>query len=139
MEVAHLEGTLLDYWVSRASEVNAYEMPDACGGRLVLDIECVDYGFIPYNPSSSWRLAGPIIEQNKISVEWTRDGWKASKSIGGGHIYFSGEGPLIAAMRCFVASKLGKTVPDSHLRDTETQRMPGEQERLPRIEDQRFH
>jgi hypothetical protein len=112
MEVADLEGTLLDYWVSRASGVNAYRMPNSSCSGLIVDVECVEYGFITYNPSSSWRLAGPIIEGHKISIELTKGGWKASRCFGESYIYFSEKSPLIAAMRCFVASQLGTAVSD---------------------------
>lgn len=109
MNVADLDGRVLDYWVSRASGVNAYQLQDS---QLIIDFECTDYGVITYNPSTSWRLAGPIIENHKISIAWTEDGWEASKSLGERHRYFSEKSPLVAAMRCFVASKLGNRVPE---------------------------
>lgn len=112
MEVAELDGRLLDYWVSRVSGVNAYQLSNK---DLIIDFECAEYGIITYNPSSSWRLAGPIIEAHRISIEWTKDGWKASKSFGESHMYFSEKSPLVAAMRCFVASMLGSTVPEGDI------------------------
>jgi len=62
------------------------------------------------NFSSNWLLCGPIIEREKIAIEPGADAfdqpWYATinRSYGGGPT------PLIAAMRCFVTSKLGDTV-----------------------------
>lgn len=60
--------------------------------------------------SWSWELCGPIIEREKITVrfwegesfvhayKWDTEGWH------------EGPTPLIAAMRCYVASKLGDEI-----------------------------
>jgi hypothetical protein len=58
--------------------------------------------------SEDWAKGGPIIEREGISVLVEDDAWKASNSWG--HIPLEGPTPLVAAMRCFVASKLGKEV-----------------------------
>ncbi len=63
----------------------------------------------PFQPSIIWGDGGPIIEQEKIAIrayETTGMGWFAS--LGNG--FHSAPTPLIAAMRCFVASKLGDEV-----------------------------
>ena len=63
------------------------------------------------NYSTDWAQGGPIIEREKIALwlngndEWTAtDGLKTT----------TGVSPLIAAMRCYVASKIGEEteVPD---------------------------
>jgi hypothetical protein len=62
--------------------------------------------------SSSWEQGGPIIERELIeiyplcSVEW---GARKVDSEGD-LIRFYGDTPLIAAMRCYVASKLGDDI-----------------------------
>jgi hypothetical protein len=61
-----------------------------------------------YDPSANWSLAGPIIERERISIDWDDTYWNASVGDFGG--YCSGPTPLIAAMRCYVASKLGSVV-----------------------------
>lgn len=66
-----------------------------------------------YAPSTDWAQGGPIIEREWISV-WhvgTHLGATAWKADQGG-LFYSGVSstPLIAAMRCYVASKLGETV-----------------------------
>ena len=63
-----------------------------------------------FNYSSRWESGGRIIEREKITVrfwegepyvlayQWNTEGW------------MEGPTPLIAAMRCYVASKLGDEV-----------------------------
>lgn len=57
---------------------------------------------------SNWSLAGPIIERGGIAVLPCPRGWSAR--IGFGGEYIEGPTPLIAAMRCYVASELGDEV-----------------------------
>ena len=60
--------------------------------------------------SSSWEDGGPIIERE--GIETTRGGvydehfWKATRSSTTAY----GPTPLIAAMRCYVASKMGDNI-----------------------------
>ena len=64
------------------------------------------------NYSIDWAQGGPIIERERISVEPCFDlKWVAIR-IEGPDSAFEEEGPtpLIAAMRCYVASKLGDAV-----------------------------
>lgn len=64
----------------------------------------------PY--ASDWAFAGPIIEREKIQTTPCEGYWEAN-GIGAGYsddTFHTGPTPLIAAMRCFVASKLGETV-----------------------------
>ena len=61
-------------------------------------------------PSTNWQDGGPIIEQEKIGVSyWPDKEWQA-QNWQGKHNTQCGPIPLIAAMRCFVASKLGEEV-----------------------------
>ena len=59
--------------------------------------------------STDWSDGGPIIEREKMGVEFCEE-WHAMRP--GEPRFTSGFGPtpLIAAMRCFVASKLGDKV-----------------------------
>ena len=59
------------------------------------------------NYLTDWALAGPIIEREKMTLEWTGEDWMAY--IRHDEEYF-GPTPLVAAMRCYVASKLGDQV-----------------------------
>jgi hypothetical protein len=70
-----------------------------------------------YSPSTNWAQGGPIIEEegieirvhcthNNVITSWAAEkDWPMNKTVG-----HCGPTPLIAAMRCFVASKLGDEV-----------------------------
>jgi hypothetical protein len=62
-----------------------------------------------FMPSTDWSQGGPIIEREKISSEhkFFPEGWECRN---GRNAFNRGPTPLIAAMRCFVASKLGDEV-----------------------------
>jgi hypothetical protein len=81
-----------------------------------------------WTPSTDWSQGGPIIERESIFVLREQSGFKgrrlwaatsgASKAIGLNDdsvklyrdAFYFGPTPLIAAMRCYVASKLGDEV-----------------------------
>ena len=72
-----------------------------------------------YTPSTDWAQGGPIIEREKICTSTEHgDPWRARLSRaaltfdGRAYSYHHAEGPtpLIAAMRCYVASTLGDEV-----------------------------
>lgn len=76
-----------------------------------------------FRPSTNWSQGGPIIEREKIDVQYDKDRvfdpdekierWFASKPfevIPDAYWVEYGPTPLIAAMRCYVASKLGDEV-----------------------------
>lgn len=75
-------------------------------------------GRFRWSPSTSWSQGGPIIEREGIRIERWRntDAWVAQMSEAveyagfKGYHRHSGPTPLIAAMRCYVASKLGDEV-----------------------------
>lgn len=63
--------------------------------------------------SSIWAQGGPIIEREEIGSFHYIHGFHGhtwSASIGSGGFQQDGPTPLIAAMRCYVASKLGDDV-----------------------------
>lgn len=63
-----------------------------------------------YTPSTDWAQGGPIIEREKITLQPVvrPDGWVARTQKCDS--VWEGQYPLIAAMRCYVASKLGDEV-----------------------------
>lgn len=74
-----------------------------------------------FEPSTNWADGGPIIDREKISVvrDEGDDYWQAVMNAQSGSMFGPGlcgdhwaSGPtaLIAAMRCYVASKLGDEV-----------------------------
>lgn len=72
----------------------------------------------PYKPSTDWAQGGPIIEREQITIGYyakVRGGLgvcatRAKVFDDKGWCLMYGDTPLIAAMRCFVTSKLGKEV-----------------------------
>lgn len=66
-----------------------------------------------YAPTTNWSQGGPIIEregiQLRIDVDGRHSGVQWLRHIGYGP-RSNGPTPLIAAMRCYVASKLGEEV-----------------------------
>lgn len=62
--------------------------------------------------STDWAQGGPIIEREKISPRLEREGLYFAPYFNGvAHVgHQSGPTPLIAAMRCYVVSKLGDEV-----------------------------
>jgi hypothetical protein len=66
--------------------------------------------------STDWAQGGPIIEREWIEVvPWPNEAdegerWQATQHDLPHRVYCSGPTPLIAAMRCFVASRLGDEI-----------------------------
>jgi hypothetical protein len=73
--------------------------------------EGLDGWLAPVNYCGNWEHGGPIIEREGISV-WVFDDvtWKAENPFVGVDCVYEGDTPLIAVMRCYVASKLGYTI-----------------------------
>ena len=71
-----------------------------------------DWELTLYEPSTDWSQGGPIIEREQIATSrggsYEEHFWMASRGFADQRIY--GPTPLIAAMRCYVASKLGDEV-----------------------------
>jgi hypothetical protein len=89
LKTSELQGAVLDWAVAKC------EVGDA--------INEIDD---PHFYSTDWALAGPIIEREGITVRRYTDAlWDAS--IGRLDYVADGPTPLIAAMRCYVASKFG--------------------------------
>jgi hypothetical protein len=69
-----------------------------------------------FNPSTDWSQGGPIIEREKFDVVYQAGGrgdeWAcfANDIDDNLNSIDAGPTPLIAAMRCYVASKLGDEV-----------------------------
>jgi hypothetical protein len=62
-----------------------------------------------FNPTENWAQGGPIIEREFIRLDSAVKGnWRAS--IWSPYTDAYSQTPLIAAMRCYVASKLGDEV-----------------------------
>jgi len=78
-------------------------------------MQCEEFVEDVFEPSEYWGDGGPIIEREKIGFKFSGGfGFCAWKSYGVGphqNEYSQyGPSPLIAAMRCYVASKMGDEV-----------------------------
>lgn len=111
MKTSELIGPALDWAVAKAEG-----KADDC---QVYPSKTVWYrrwtsGFVQYCPSTDWAQGGPIIDQEPIDIfHMEREPPVFEAEIQTGPCKRAkGRGPthLIAAMRCFVASKLGNEV-----------------------------
>lgn len=125
VKVAEATNPQIDWLVAKASgRFEAYIRDEARPGLSIMDIGFDEnralmvytpgnwrnsYG--PWSPTTDWSQGGPIIERE--GVELVPDGrgeWDAAIRGGDKDDVAHGPTPLIAAMRCFVASSLGDTV-----------------------------
>lgn len=104
MKTSELQGPSLDWAVAKSDPFFQDLQMSAEFGVYWTDEDGVE---IVYSPSTDWAQGGPIIEREKIALYlngedgWTgEDGWKRA----------TGFTPLVAAMRCYVAIKLGDEV-----------------------------
>jgi hypothetical protein len=105
MKTSELSGAALDWAVAKCEglEMEGYYGPFEGGWDLS------DY---PY--STDWAHGGPIIEREFITIDQKERSICACIDAPDGHecndIWANGPTPLIAAMRCYVASVLGNEV-----------------------------
>ena len=101
MKTSELEGAALDWAVAQCEGLEVEYLNDGITQCLIQKPSG------RFAPSTDWSLAGPIIEREMITVEWTGEDWMA-------YIWhdeeFFGPTPLIAATRAYVAMKLGDEV-----------------------------
>lgn len=101
IKTAALTGPALDGAVAKCWYGDDYD----------LSIPLFDDGLI-FAPSTNWAHGGPIIERKEIFLAKSiLGGWTGSIYTGDRNCILHGAPtPLIAAMRCYVASKLGEDV-----------------------------
>jgi hypothetical protein len=111
MKASELSGAALDWAVAIAEGWQPTTARDSTGQYPWLIKVGKDINPKQYRPSTNWMQGGTIIERERISV-WARGNeWAAESFIPNheGHEE-TGKTPLVAAMRCYVASKLGDDV-----------------------------
>jgi hypothetical protein len=118
MKTSDLTGITLDYAVGVAL---GHDMSKAInfGAYLRIPAHAGSAYTVTFCPSTDWTIGGPLIERERIQLttiyqhdlkvdnEWGAyldDGRDIIDSVMGGHT------PLAAAMRCYVASRLGDEV-----------------------------
>ena len=104
MKTSELTGLALDWAVAKCDGITV--LPKMRGGHFVT-LNSGETVLLCY--STDWAQGGPIIEREMIELVPQSDSlWDAMYR--GQHIPNDGPTPLIAAMRCYVASKLGDEV-----------------------------
>lgn len=98
MKVSELEGAALDWAVANCEELVSTNTKNLFEPWYLLR---------DYTPSTDWAQAGPIIERERIRLD-PRGVWVAGHDNSNDE--FSSPTPLIAAMRCYVAAKLGDEI-----------------------------
>lgn len=102
----------LNYLVAKCKGMTIEIRPArACGRPLY--VLAAEAGSTPWTwePSTSWRHGGPIIEREGIStIKYKAGGHWSARTMDYPPKYITGQTPLIAAMRCYVASELGDEV-----------------------------
>ena len=98
IKVNKLTGAALDWAVAKCAE-------------LPFPFAYDDYGReYPVSPSTLWIQGGPIIERERIELKCWDGTWGVEEGtwVANSVMLSEGQGttPLIAAMRCYVASKL---------------------------------
>ena len=111
MKTSELAGAALDWAVAKCENIGTVDK----FGSVWVPMPKEPHFNEAYEPSTDWSQGGPIIEREGITVihlgdDW-QDDWQARR--GDGHWQgelIGGPTPLIAAMRCYVASKLGDEI-----------------------------
>lgn len=122
MKTRNLSGVALDWAVEKCEEFHHWSP--------VVHKQCVKDVQGAYHPSTNWSQGGPIVEREGIYLRAVRYGghpmngqWLAQESDSNTGTmvqwvkredwrrhYYAGPTLLIAAMRCYVASKLGDEI-----------------------------
>ena len=127
MKTSELTGAALNWAVGVAQGMQWKSDPDIglycrspSGSRYVLTVldyaVMEDWSLRPYTPASAWYQAGPIIEREWVDLTpWPNETdenmrWQAVQFDTPEAQEEFGPTPLIAAMRCYVASQLGDEV-----------------------------
>lgn len=120
VQVSSLIGPTLDWAVAKSNGLDVYHIWED-------EIQVItNRHWITYHPSTNWNQGGPIIESEDITFRKYHNPGKERHGIYYARIcresgtmvgwykttgfQQTGPTPLIAAMRCYVASKLGTTI-----------------------------
>jgi len=116
IKTSDLTGNALNWAVAKCESLDCY-IED---GVVHLKGQPFDTDWRYWLPSTDWAQGGPIIEREHLQASYQRSGkfagqwgciqWFTNRQGALVAIDQYGPTPLIAAMRCFVASKLGDEV-----------------------------
>ncbi len=120
VKTAELTGAALDWAVAYCEGLTNPLFSRHTAGQCWINVGPT--GHDVFAPSTDWFQGGPIIERERIALWHGPTGWYATPTTATGYTgedYYIdvteddgvfGPTPLVAAMRCFVASKLGAEV-----------------------------
>jgi hypothetical protein len=114
IKTSELTGAALDWAVAKCEGLLAFGWEDDMGLlKITLSTGETEY----FIPNMKWEQGGPLIEREGIALrayDHNVQKWSAEPSINTVQTQLSafrtGPTPLIAAMRCYVASRLGDSV-----------------------------
>ena len=109
MKTSELTGQALDWAVAKCI---GHRVAENYGAYIRIHLpDPKQSGYtVAFCPSTDWAHGGPIVEREGICL-WCGDGaWEATIHGEDEPVTQRGNTPLIAAMRCYVASKLGHEV-----------------------------
>jgi hypothetical protein len=114
MKTSELTGAALDWAVAIAEGWKPEKVSDDRGEYWWFFKDSRGMNPKHYHPSTHWGIGGAIIEREGISVALERGepwaAWSKAPFRDDAEAFGYGETPLTAAMRCYVASKLGDEV-----------------------------
>lgn len=113
IKTSELQGAALDYAVAKCEGYTNFRLnTHRFNNEPLMDKDGKTAWLKTLDYSTDWSQGGPIIEREKIDLAHYEptDEWQARGYVQ--HFYHQGYSPtpLIAAMRCYVASKLGEEV-----------------------------
>ncbi len=111
MKTSELTGLALDWAVAKCEGLKLF---DRLGVAYIMDPRQPQFN-IAFEPSTDWAQGGPIIEREIHAFDHMQSNRvtaiiKRKDMNNGGFTHGYGPTPLIAAMRCYVASKLGDEI-----------------------------
>ena len=109
MKTFELTEAALDWAVAKCEGLLAFGWKNDTG---ILRITLSTGECIRYIPSDDWAQGGPITEREIAKIERFSDSlWEATAFTKNAQDFVQdGPTPLIAAMRCYVASKMGEEI-----------------------------
>jgi len=119
MKISELTCAALDYAVAKVMQDDTIGVYFNENGRPMRDMARHGYEFDSWEPSTNWAQGGPLIERECIelaaydaetSQPKNPEYWEATIYQRNGPVRAEGTTPLVAAMRCYVASKMGEEI-----------------------------
>ena len=109
MKTSELTGAALDWAVATADGKTRFDFSSGGVSYWLAGWDRKRTYPIAFAPSTDWAQGGPIIEREGMTLSCRLNKSYAMMNVGY-LVTEYGDTPLIAAMRCYVASKLGDEV-----------------------------